>query len=148
MVCVSKIHNNFTMLWLEWSSVRGQTHKKTAISLLIFSQLEWKNPTLTFTFSPGFDFYHHSMAAGCDSHLTFIAVRLTISSTHWIVICCADLWTRTLTLSRDRNTTAGIWIRARLQITHIQSWKWYKHAQSNGDEWNKGISFARVLSKS
>ena len=75
---------------------------------------------LTFTFPPGFDFYHHSLAAGCDSHLTFIAVRPTISSTHWIVICCADLWTRALTLSRDRNTAAGIRIRARLQITHIQ----------------------------
>ena len=53
----------------------------------------------TFTSPPGFDFYHLSLAAGCDLHYTFIAVRPTISSTHWIVICLADLWTRTLTLS-------------------------------------------------
>ena len=29
----------------------------------------------TFTSPPGFDFYHLSLAAGCDLHYTFIAVR-------------------------------------------------------------------------
>ena len=69
---------------------------------------------LTFTSSTWFNLYHHSLTAGRNPHLTFISVSLSICSTHWTDVGCANLWTRALTLSRLRNSAHGIWIWARI----------------------------------
>ena len=78
---------------------------------------------LTVTFSRWFDLYHHALLASWSLHHTLIAIRLSVSSTDRAIVSSANLWAGTHSLSWVRNTTDGVRICARVQLTGIQGWE-------------------------
>ena len=80
--------------------------------------------TLTLALSRRLDLNHHPLFASGSLHLALVTVRLTVSSTDRAIVSCANLWAGTLSrVSRVRNATDGIRIRARFQLTDIQGWE-------------------------